>query len=181
MGLGRHRRRMVWILCLLGVSLRGPTLRMAHTCRLLTASSYSDWISLNEPRLLVLHRRMNQLDLARYAEALGDVMRLQLSIDRPTDRRSAEDQDLPLIETDLPTSNLLPAIRFHGSSHPRSAPTPFPTTNSSFVRGVVQLTADSPPQVRWTLVIRYGDEDRWRLEAVQPGGRGSRRGFFGVS
>jgi hypothetical protein len=46
---------------------------------------------------------------------------------------------------------------------------------------VVRLTADDPPQVRWTLVIRYGGEDRWRLEGVQVGGRGAKRGFFGVS
>lgn len=143
--------------------------------------SYSDWISLNEPRLLVLHRRINQLDLARYAEAVGDIMRLDLKIDRPSDRRANEDMDLPEIETGLPTSSLLPPIKFRGSSHPRSALTPFANTNPSFVRGVVQLTADDPPQVRWTMVIRYGGEDRWRLECVQVGGRGSRRGFFGVS
>lgn len=51
----------------------------------------------------------------------------------------------------------------------------------SSVRGMVQLTADDPPEVRWTLVIRYAGEDRWRLEGVQVGGRGSKRGFFGVS
>lgn len=45
----------------------------------------------------------------------------------------------------------------------------------------MQLTADDPPEVRWTLVIRYAGEDRWRLEGVQVGGRGSKRGFFGVS
>lgn len=45
----------------------------------------------------------------------------------------------------------------------------------------MQLTADDPPEVRWTLVIRYAGEDRWRLEGVQIGGRGSKRGFFGVS
>lgn len=140
--------------------------------------SYSDWISLNEPRLLILHRRNNQLDLARYAEAVGDIMRLDLKIDRPSDPKSNE--DIPDIETGLPTSNLLPPIKFHGSSHPRSVTTPFLTAGASFVRGVVQLTADNPPQVRWTLIIRYGGEDRWRLECVQVGGRGSKRGFFGV-
>ena len=154
----------------------------------LKRSSYSDWISLNEPRLLVLHRRNNQLDLARYAEAVGDIMRLDLKIDQPSpsnDRAglgSRSNDDLPEIITGIPTSNLLPPIRFHGSSHPRSS-SPFQTGGSggSFVRGVVQLTADNPPQVRWTLTIRYGGEDRWRLECVQVGGRGSKRGFFGVS
>lgn len=53
-------------------------------------------------------------------------------------------------------------------------------TQNTFARGVVQLTADNPPEVRWTIVIHYGGEDRWRLECVQMGGRGSRKGLFGV-
>lgn len=172
---------MVRVICFprvseLPVSLRNCFRRHQYT----DDHSYSDWISLNEPRLLILHRQLNQLDLARYAEAVGDVMQLDLKIDRPGDRRSTE--DLPEIETGLPTSDLLPPIYFHGSNQARSHPTPFPAaTHSSFVRGIVQLTADNPPQVRWTLIIRYGGEDRWRLECVQPGGRGSRRGLFGVS
>lgn len=109
-------------------------------------------------------------------------MRLKLTIDRPSDKRPVE--DLPPIDTALPTSDLLPAIRFHGSSQQHDGPHVLQGSapgSSSFVRGVVQLTADNPPQVRWTLVIRYGGEDRWRLECVQVGGRGSKRGFFGVS
>ena len=109
-------------------------------------------------------------------------MRLRLEIDRPTDKRP--DEDLPIIETGIPTSDLLPAIRFHGSSQQHDGIHALHgSTNGqfTFIRGVVQLTADNPPQVRWTLVIRYGGEDRWRLECVQVGGRGSRRGFFGVS
>jgi hypothetical protein len=109
-------------------------------------------------------------------------MLLKLQIDRPTDKRPVE--DLPTIETGLPTSNLLPPIRFHGSSQQHDGPNVLQGSahgESTFVRGVVQLTADNPPQVRWTLVIRYGGEDRWRLECVQVGGRGSNRGFFGVS
>lgn len=119
-------------------------------------------------------------------------MRLQLVLDANTET-STPDQpfckqhrkivaSLPPIKTHLPTSNLLPALHFHGSSRANSGATTYPSSSpSSFVRGVVQLTADSPPQVRWTLVIRYAGEDRWRLEAVQVGGRGSKRGFFGVS
>jgi hypothetical protein len=143
-------------------------------------SSYSDWIALNEPRLIILRRTTEPLDLSRYAEAIGDIMLLKLEIDTPTNRPA---EGLPEIKSDIPTSNLLPAIKFHGSSEQHNGMNALAGNGgpSSFVRGVVQLTADDPPQVRWTLVIRYGGEDRWRLECVQVGGRGSRRGFFGVS
>ena len=119
---------------------------------------------------------MNQLDLSRYTEAIGDLMRLDLVIDK----EPYADSDR--VSTHLPTSSLLPPIYFHGSSvQQNGAPTYASAAPASFVRGVVQLTADDPPQVRWTLVIRYGGEDRWRLEGAQVGGRGSKRGFFGVS
>ena len=135
---------------------------------------------------------MNTVDLSRYAEAIGDLMRLELEIDRVATIRESPHlfpplekheksvtQNLPPITTTLPTSKLLPPLRFHGSSlTSHLVPGTMP---DRFIRGVVQLTADDPPQVRWTMVIRYGGEDRWRLECVQPGGRGSNRGLFGVS
>ncbi|ORX39215.1 hypothetical protein BD324DRAFT_641367 [Kockovaella imperatae] len=139
--------------------------------------SYTDWITLNEPGLIQLRRSLNTLDLTRYHEAVGDLMRLELVIDR----EGYKPEPMPRIETNLPTSSLLPPIYFHGSSVQQSSAITFASNSSaSFVRGVVQLTADDPPQVRWTLVIRYGGEDRWRLECVQVGGRGSKRGFFGI-
>jgi hypothetical protein len=151
-------------------------------------TSYADWISLNEPRLVMIRRSMNQLDLSRYSEAIGDLMSLQLVVDGETDpslpahAQQRINADLPPITTHLPTSDLLPPIHFHGSSVQASGAMTSPAASSaSFVRGVVRLTADDPPQVRWTLVIRYGGEDRWRLEGVQVGGRGAKRGFFGVS
>lgn len=152
--------------------------------------SYADWISLNEPRLVQIRRSMNQLDLSRYSEAIGDLMRLDLVIDKDSSsankaysqRQQRAAEALEPVSTHLPTSDLLPPIRFHGSSVQQNGSTTYPTQSpASFVRGVVQLTADDPPQVRWTLVIRYGGEDRWRLECVQVGGRGSKRGFFGAS
>lgn len=176
---------MVWIVCLPGV--RKWVIRRRANLRLII--SYADWISLNEPRLVLLRRNLNQLDLSTYNEAVGDLMRLELVIDGtdsdtvPGRHRSTDILDgLPKVETSLPTSHLLPPIRFHGSSVQQSGIISHPGASpASFVRGVVQLTADDPPQVRWTLVIRYGGADRWRLECVQVGGRGSGRGFFGVS
>ncbi|CAD6574942.1 MAG: hypothetical protein TREMPRED_001257 [Tremellales sp. Tagirdzhanova-0007] len=150
---------------------------------------YADWISLNEPRLVQLRRSMNQLDLSRYSEAIGDLMRLDLVIDKDASsatkayaqRQHHAADDLHAVSTHLPTSDLLPPIHFHGSSVQHNGATTYPSQSpASFVRGVVRLTADDPPQVRWTLVIRYGGEDRWRLEGVQVGGRGAKRGFFGV-
>ena len=133
---------------------------------------------------------MNQLDLSRYAEAIGDLMRLDLVIDKDASsatqayaqRLQLATDNLHIVSTHLPTSDLLPPIHFHGSSVQHNGAATNPSQSpASFVRGVVRLTADDPPQVRWTLVIRYGGEDRWRLEGVQVGGRGAKRGFFGVS
>ena len=145
--------------------------------------SYTDWISLNEPRLVQLRRSLNELDLSRYHEAIGDLMRLNLTVVQPcNEKQRTIIAGLPAITTPLPTSTILPPIQFCGSSvQDRGQITHSSQESSSFVRGVVTLTADDPPQVRWTLVIRYGGEDRWRLECVQVGGRGSKRGFFGVS
>lgn len=135
---------------------------------------------------------MPPLDLSTYAEAIGDLMEMELIVDRgPGDADDAYSDLLGIkrgqiqqapIETQLPGSDLLPPIYFHGRSrqvstgvsHPSGAP-------HSFVRGVVRLTADDPPEIRWTIVISYGGADRWRLECAQVGGRGARRGFFGVS
>ncbi|KAK8844022.1 hypothetical protein IAR55_006815 [Kwoniella newhampshirensis] len=150
---------------------------------------YADWVSLNEPRLILLRGRVSQLDLTRYHEAVGDLMRLNLVLDndQPASHKALAghgrtgNSALQPIETHLPTSDLLPPIYFHGDSVQHHGLSTYPShTPMSFVRGVVRLTADNPPQVRWTLVIRYGDEDRWRLECVQVGGRGSKRGFFGI-
>jgi hypothetical protein len=174
-----------WVVCVPGVSQNSePTWARA----VLMAISYADWISLNEPRLVMIRRSMNQLDLSRYSEAIGDLMSLQLVVDGepdpslPAHAQQRINADLPPVTTHLPTSDLLPPIHFHGSSVQASGAMTYPAASSaSFVRGVVRLTADDPPQVRWTLVIRYGGEDRWRLEGVQVGGRGAKRGFFGVS
>lgn len=107
-------------------------------------------------------------------------MRLDLTLDdlSPTSLSTT----LSPLTTHLPTTydSRLPPIHFVGTSlHSDSVPPDAAPLSS--VRGVVQLTADDPPEVRWTLVIRYAGEDRWRLEGVQVGGRGSKRGFFGVS
>lgn len=159
---------MVWLLLVL---------RVSHICHPQLIRSYRDWMALNHPHALALRFSPVELDLSTYREAVGDLMRLQLVLDRPGDKLP----DLPEITTALPTSDLFPPLKFHGSSIVDSEMIAhFSRNNASFVRGVVQLTADDPPQLRWTLIIRYGGEDRWRLECVQPGGIGSKRGFFGI-
>jgi hypothetical protein len=42
---------------------------------------------LNEPRLILLRRAINELDLSTYNEAIGDLMRLELVLDRPVCRQ----------------------------------------------------------------------------------------------
>ena len=172
---------------------------------------YADWIALNEPRLIQLRRQMNNLDLSRYHEALGDLMHFDLVIDEPpatvggsasssrahtptpvehdhffsrSSRLSPprSDDGEEALSTSLPTSDLLPPIYFHGRSAQQSGSLTYPAAAPmTSIRGVVRLTADDPPQVRWTVMIRYGGEDRWKLECVQLGGRGSKRGYVGVS
>ena len=97
---------------------------------------------------------------------------------------------LSLLDSTVPTSSRRPPIYFRGSdgvptlelvgSVPISplSDVPQPTTSSELA-GVVRLTADDPPQVRWTFVIKHND-DHWRFDCVQPFGPGSGRGFYGV-
>ena len=167
---------MVRELCLLGVGVSRKTARMS--VRVDTDDSYADWISLNEPRLVMLRRVVHGLDLATYKEAVGDLMYPNLVIVKEEDL----DPNLPPLHTSLPTSSRFPPIYFEGRNgdEPLEDDIDLPHVRvPSQIRGVVRLTADEPPQVRWTLMIRYGGEDRWRLECVQPGGRQSRRGIFG--
>lgn len=134
----------------------------------------------------MLRRSLADLDLSHYHEAVGDLLQMELIIDRPTSESEGGKrqtwEDLPKVISHLPTNPLLPPIHFHGSSAQATGELTHPSGSPhSFVRGTVQLTADNPPEVRWTIVIRYGGEDRWKVEGVQVGGRGSKRGFFGVS
>lgn len=164
--------------------------------RLTRVQSYADWVQLNEPHLMAIRRGfLTPLDLSTYAEAIGDLMDLRVVVDPSPDAADAAYAELlartsatrppvklPRLTTPLPTSDLLPPIHFHGTSAQQGASITLPSEGPlSFVRGVVRLTADDPPEIRWTIVIRYSGEDRWRLEGVQVGGRCSRRGFFGVS
>ncbi|WWC63785.1 uncharacterized protein I303_106390 [Kwoniella dejecticola CBS 10117] len=154
---------------------------------------YSDWAMMNREQLGIPVGRPHSIDLSTYHEALGDLMQLELKIctDPHADgKRSTRcdnhefEQDrhpLPSVETDLPRSDLLPPLYFHGSSTPYPGGDHHaPTLPQNAIRGMVSLTADDPPQVRWTMMIRYRGQDRWRLECVQVGGRGSKRGFFGI-
>ncbi|WWC90979.1 uncharacterized protein L201_005918 [Kwoniella dendrophila CBS 6074] len=158
---------------------------------------YADWVGLNQP--LLMARSGTEIDLSTYHEALGDLMKLELKICKDPfalgGRQSTscpnhefEESDrhpLPPMKSGLPSSDLLQPIYFHGSSAPYPGDGPdttqqAPTLPQNAIRGVVRLTADNPPQVKWTLIIRYRGQDRWRLECVQVGGRGSKRGFFGI-
>jgi hypothetical protein len=148
-----------------------------------TNNSYSDWVLLNHPDLV--EGRRHTLDLSRYLEAVGDLMELQLTASHDPATASAAYSviegttvDLGGLDSAIPTSPLLPPVYFHGRSQQQAVGAGAP---ASFVRGVARLTADNPPEVRWTMIIRYSGEDRWKLEGVQVGGRQSRRGFFGVS
>jgi len=145
-------------------------------------------VYLNEP---ALRRRVaaRELDLSRYLEAVGDLMEMTLEASHDPDAASAAyanmtdmtDGTRPVfasLDTPLPTSDMLPPVYFYGRSQQQNN---LVQTPASFVRGVVRLTADDPPEVRWTMVIRYSGDDRWKVEGVQVGGRQSRRGFFGVS
>lgn len=124
-----------------------------------------------------------RLDLTTYGEAVGDLINLYALVDRgPEDADVAcsavegEAVVLPRIETSQETSDLYPPLYFHSEQRLTGH-----MAQRGFIRGVARVTLDDPPEVRWTIIIRYGGEDRWRMEGVQVGGRGSKRGFFGVS
>lgn len=180
MGLGRGRGIVDGELRILGVSKISSR----------ADASYADWLTLNEPGVLAIRRGIQDPpDLTQYSEAVGDLLHMHITIDRPTcsspscpvpTHTHATPLNLPQLESSIPIGDLLPPIHFQG--HSSQSATSWPTaTATSAIRGTVHLTTDDPPQVRWTLVIRYGGEDRWKIEAIQPGGRGSKRGFFGVS
>ena len=84
----------------------------------------------------------------------GDLMHLDLT---PTCARPST------------SSSTLPRIHFSGTST-----SPVPST----VKGSARLSPDG--QVRVTYVIAYGGTDRWRLEGIQIGGIGGRRGVLGI-
>lgn len=109
------------------------------------------------------------VDINTYVEAVGNYMRMDLKFGL-----SGEAANLPQLQSNLPISETLPAIQFCGSSTNGSQ------VRVSEIRGQVSLTTDDPPQVRWTWIVRYGGEDRWRLEGIQIGGIGSKRGVVGM-
>ena len=105
------------------------------------------------------------------------------------------DETWASLDSALPTSSLLPPIYFQSKdgisgwyAYARQVPgqshAPMPKQSGaqyfSHFRGVARLTTDDPPQVRWTLMFREDEQDKWRFEAVQPCGRGSMRGMFGI-
>jgi hypothetical protein len=83
-----------------------------------------------------------QMDLGSYEEACGDLMRLDLEIDD-----SAELQNDPRLQTDLPSCTDLPKLYFSGRSHGRPTGRPY-----ILVRGCASLLP-SGRQVRWRFII----------------------------
>lgn len=133
--------------------------------------------------MLAMESSLPRLDLTTYGEAVGDLINLYAVVDKGPEEADAscsavegEDVILPRIETALETSDLYPPLYFHSEQRLTGH-----MAQRGFIRGVARVTPDDPPQIRWTIIIRYGGEDRWRMEGVQVGGRGSKRGFFGVS
>ena len=101
------------------------------------------------------------------------------------------DGKLASLETAFPTSSRLPPIYFRSKfgMYPNPHPSepvhpdvraPVHANAESHLRGVVRLTPDDPPIIRWTFIINHTGVDRWRFECVQPCGRGSRLGLLGV-
>lgn len=96
--------------------------------------------------------------LDREHEAYGDLMRLELKLDKSlsSDHR---------LHTSLPVSTELPQLFFSGLSR-ASAGLHRPMIG---VRGSVSLIPGGR-EVRWRFIISYAGQDQWQLEGVQPGG-----------
>jgi hypothetical protein len=100
-------------------------------------------------------------------EACGDVMRLELKLDKTI---SSD----PRLHTSLPISADLPQLFFSGLSKAHTGM----HRPSIGVRGSAMLMAGNR-EVRWRFIIAYGGQDQWQLEGVQPGGVRS-GGVFGL-
>jgi len=104
-----------------------------------------------------------------------------LSRDKALERWSELAREVHLVE-----DSSLPPVYFHGIAdkfwHPEGK-----DPERRIVYGVVRLTTDSPPQLRWTLGMSKDDPSwpgNWAddvFHGIQVGGRGSERGVFGVS
>ncbi|KAL7414372.1 hypothetical protein BDY24DRAFT_414577 [Mrakia frigida] len=114
---------------------------------------FSDYITFNYPELT---RQRGKPSLVGVEEAVGDLMHLKL---------------VPTCARPSATSSTLPRIHFSGTSN---------SPVQSEVRGNVRLTNDNPPQVRVTYVISYGGSEKWKLEGMQMGGIGGKRGVVGI-
>lgn len=148
-----------------------------------------DWRALNHPEDLD-GRHSLDLDLEHYMEAVSESTELSLSVSHDPDAASAaysalsgRQIKLAPLDTHLPYSTRLPPVYFHGVGRLADQEMLELETldSASFTRGVARLTTDNPPELRWSIIVRYSDEDRWKIEGVQIGGRLSRRGFLGVS
>lgn len=81
------------------------------------------------------------------------------------------------LATGLPWSDALPPIFFHGHGGESRRQTPWTVY---CVRGVARLTTDSPPEIRFTIVLRKLGRDVARFEGVQVGGAQLGRGRRGI-
>lgn len=100
-------------------------------------------------------------------EDCGDLMKLELHLD---DSLAGD----PRLKTDLPACTDLPVLYFSGLSRGQAG---FHRPAIG-VRGTASLVPGGR-EVRWRFLIRYGGQDQWQLEGVQPGGVRS-GGIFGI-
>lgn len=105
--------------------------------------------------------------LDREHEACGDLMRLELKLEKSI---SSD----PALQTSLPFSTDLPPLFFSGLSR-ASAGHDRPSIG---FRGSVFLMPGGR-EVRWRYIISYAGQDQWQLEGIQPGGVRS-GGVFGL-
>jgi len=91
-------------------------------------------------------------------------------------------------EVHLAEHSPLPPVYFHGIADEFHRVDPdWEEPERRIVYGVVRLTSDTPPQLRWTLAMSKsypwwpGNWADYVFHCVQVGGRGSERGVLGVS
>lgn len=89
-------------------------------------------------------------------------------------KREAPSVTSTVFDSDIPRSSALPQQHFAGCS----------TKNRRldvYVHGAAHLTTDSPPEIRYSLMIYRHGEATLRFEGIQIGGFSSRHGVMGVS
>lgn len=121
------------------------------------------------------------------SEGEGDEAERELEMDSPPTTDSIDllpEEEIPYQKNTAFSESSTPTLSFIGTSEPLAFSGTFTSsTHPSImaersIRGTVSRTPDG--EVFWSYIIRYGGEDKWRMQGIQIGGARSRFGILGT-